>query len=61
MQVPASYNDILTSVEGRDYVGTAKYQRNFYVPSEWINDVTRVWLRFGSVCTGAQVVNILII
>ncbi|KAJ8974537.1 hypothetical protein NQ317_009104 [Molorchus minor] len=53
MPVPASYNDISTNPNVRDYVGVVRYQRSFFVPSSW--QTKRIWLRFGSVCYSAEV------
>lgn len=47
MPVPASYNDITTDSEIRDFVGDVWYERRVIVPSTWINK--RIVLRFGSV------------
>ncbi|XP_059484604.1 beta-glucuronidase-like [Neocloeon triangulifer] len=47
MPVPASYNDITVEADLRDYVGTAWYERSFFVPLAWQNQ--RVYLRFASV------------
>ncbi|XP_028146418.1 beta-glucuronidase isoform X4 [Diabrotica virgifera virgifera] len=55
MPVPSSYNDILTSSEGRDHLGSVVYQRRFIVPSTWTRERRRIWLRFGSVCYSAKV------
>jgi beta-glucuronidase len=44
MPVPASYNDIVPSVEFRDHVGDAWYQRLVRVPAGWAGQ--RVVLRF---------------
>lgn len=56
MPVPSSYNDILTTLEGRDYFGKVTYRRVFYVPESWF-DNGRIWMRFGSVCYSATVVS----
>lgn len=56
MPVPSSYNDITTDWRIRDHVGLVWYDRTFFVPKFW-PDVTRVWLRFGSVSYAAQVVS----
>lgn len=58
MPVPASYNDILSTIEGRDHVGGVRYQKKFVVPNSWINNSSRVVLRFGSVCVSARVVSV---
>lgn len=55
MSVPSSYNDILTSFEGKDHVGLVKYERDFFIPESWL--LNRIWLRFASVCYAAQVVS----
>ncbi|CAG9833026.1 unnamed protein product [Diabrotica balteata] len=55
MPVPSSYNDILTSSEGRDHLGPVVYQKRFFSPSTWTREKRRIWLRFGSVCYSAKV------
>lgn len=55
MPVPSSYNDIGTEETLRHHVGIAEYQRKFIVPRTWSSE--RVWLRFSSVCTSAEVVS----
>ena len=55
MAVPSSYNDVGTSSDLRDHVGPVWYQRKFYVPASW--DGLKVWIRFASVCRGAEVVS----
>ncbi|CAB3370111.1 Hypothetical predicted protein [Cloeon dipterum] len=60
MPVPASFNDITTSAELRDFVGVAWYQRSFEVPSAWMEgggniSTRRVSVRFGGVHYYAQV------
>lgn len=57
MPVPSSYNDVLTTLEGRDHLGPVKYERSFVLPKGWLDDDTLVWLRFGSVCYSADVVS----
>ncbi len=47
MPVPASYNDITTDRALRDHVGWVWYERDFQIPSDWMNK--RMVLRFGSV------------
>ena len=47
MPVPASYNDITTDRKLRDHVGWVWYEREFAIPSDWIEK--RLVLRFGSV------------
>ncbi|XP_056637593.1 beta-glucuronidase-like [Diorhabda sublineata] len=54
MPVPASFNDIPTTLEVRDHLGPVVYEREFLVPANW-KENKRVWLRFGSVCYSAQV------
>lgn len=54
--VPSSYNDILTSREGRDKVGSVTYERTFLVPNSWRSS-GKIWIRFGSVCYAAKVVS----
>lgn len=56
MPVPSSYNDIFTTLEGRDHFGGAAYKRDFYVPENWLRS-GRIWMRFGSVCYSAIVVS----
>lgn len=56
MPVPSSYNDIFTTLEGRDYFGKVTYQRRFHIPESWF-DNGRIWMRFGSVCYSAIVVS----
>ena len=48
MPVPASFNDITSNSSIRDFVGWAWYERNFWVPSTWLDGKTRVVLRFES-------------
>ncbi|XP_050511632.1 beta-glucuronidase isoform X1 [Diabrotica virgifera virgifera] len=55
MPVPSSYNDILTSSEGRDHLGPVVYQKKFFSPSTWTKEGRKIWLRFGSVCYSAKV------
>lgn len=57
MPVPASYNDVTTEAEIRDFVGWAWYQREFFTPKRWSTDKRRVFIRFGSVNYGAMVVS----
>lgn len=57
MPVPSSYNDILTSLDGRDHLGYVAYERIFYVPEDWLGN-GHIWIRFGSVCYSALVVSI---
>lgn len=47
MPVPASYNDITQNKSIRDFSGWAWYQREFFVPKTWDQDLF-VWLRIGS-------------
>lgn len=56
MPVPSSYNDVLTSLAGRDHFGSVVYERSFYIPKNWLSD-GRIWIRFGSVCYSATVVS----
>lgn len=53
MPVPASYNDITTDRTLRDHVGWVWYERDFYVPLDWMEK--RIVLRFGSVTHHAVV------
>lgn len=53
MPVPASYNDITTDRTLRDHVGWVWYERDFYVPLDWMEK--RLVLRFGSVTHHAVV------
>ena len=53
MPVPASYNDITTDRALRDHVGWVWYEKDFYIPSDWIDK--RLVLRFGSVTHHAVV------
>ena len=48
MPVPASYNDITQNSTIRDFVGWAWYERQFWVPGQWLDGKTRVVLRFES-------------
>ena len=57
MPVPSSYNDITTSRDLRDHMGSVWYQRSFFAPASWREQ--RVFVRFGSVNYIAQVVTIL--
>lgn len=56
MPVPSSFNDITTSKDLRDHIGSVWYKRSFYVPISWHEQ--RVFLTFGSVNYLAQVVSI---
>ena len=56
MPVPASYNDITTFKEIRDFIGVVWYDRKFFVPGSW-SENQRIWLRFGSVCYSTMVVS----
>lgn len=58
MPVPSSYNDVLTSLAGRDHFGSVLYERAFYVPKNWFLG-GRIWIRFGSICYAATVVSII--
>ena len=53
MPVPSSYNDITTDKELRDHVGWVWYERDFYIPTDWLQK--RMMLRFGSVTQHAVV------
>ncbi|XP_012273176.1 beta-glucuronidase isoform X2 [Orussus abietinus] len=53
MPVPSSYNDITVSGGLRDHVGAVWYERTFFVPSSWRDEL--VFIRFGSVNYLAQV------
>lgn len=53
MPVPSSFNDITTSKDLRDHIGSVWYKRSFYVPISWHEQ--RVFLTFGSVNYLAQV------
>ena len=46
MAVPASYNDLFTDAEARDYVGNVWYEKKFMIPYGWKGK--RIVLRFGS-------------
>ncbi|CAG7834547.1 unnamed protein product [Allacma fusca] len=46
MPVPSSYNDVTQSVEYRDHVGWAWYDRTFRIPQQWQD--RRVFVRFGA-------------
>lgn len=59
MAVPSSYNEIGTSLAGRDRFKPVAYERVFYIPTTWLNN-GRIWIRFASVCYSATVVSILI-
>ncbi len=48
MPVPSSYNDITQNASIRDFVGWAWYERNFWIPGQWLEGKTRVVLRFES-------------
>ena len=47
MPVPASYNDITTDKAIRDHIGWVWYEREFFVPTDWMSK--RMVMRFGSV------------
>lgn len=51
--VPASFADLFTEKEKREYTGDFWYERELFVPGEW--EGKRLWLRFGSVTHRAQV------
>ncbi len=53
MPVPASYNDITTDKSLRDHIGWVWYEREFSVPSDWMDK--RLVMRFGSVTHHAVV------
>lgn len=53
MPVPASYNDITTDRDLRDHVGWVWYERDMYIPADWMDK--RLVLRFGSVTHHAVV------
>lgn len=55
MPVPSSYNDITEDSALRDHVGTVWYERKFFVPKSWSEQI--VWIRFGSVHYEAYVVS----
>lgn len=55
MPVPSSYNDITEDETLRDHVGTVWYERNFFIPKSWSDQL--VWIRFGSVHYEAYVVS----
>ncbi|ODM98568.1 Beta-glucuronidase [Orchesella cincta] len=48
MPVPSSYNDITQSKEIRDHVGWAWYDREFWIPKQWMSQ-RKIYLRFGGV------------
>ena len=48
MPVPASFNDITTDVELRDFTGWAWYDREFFLPKSWNVDNEIVKVRVGS-------------
>lgn len=53
MPVPASFCDLFTDKDSREYCGDFWYQTDFFVPGEWNGD--EVVLRFGSVTHRARV------
>ncbi len=53
MPVPASYNDICQTIAGRDHVGWAWYEREFYADPAWAD--RHIFLRLGSVTHHAKV------
>ena len=53
MPVPASYNDITTDHTLRDHIGWVWYERDLYIPLDWMDK--RLVLRFGSVAHHAIV------
>lgn len=55
MPVPSSFNDVGEDKSLRDHVGLVWYDRRFQVPSWWLKNEQRVWLRFSSVHYAAQV------
>jgi len=55
MPVPSSYNDITQNKLIREHVGWAFYDREFFIPKDWLSN-TRIWMRFGSVNYHAIVV-----
>ncbi|KAF4520121.1 hypothetical protein B566_EDAN010277 [Ephemera danica] len=57
MPVPASYNDVTTRADVRDFVGWAWYERTFFAPAAWLqkDSGVRIMLRFGSVHYAASV------
>jgi beta-glucuronidase len=48
MPVPASYNDITQSIEIRDHIGWAWYEKDFFIPASWKEQ--RIVVRVGSAC-----------
>lgn len=53
MPVPASFADLFTDKDSREYCGDFWYQTDFFVPDEW--NGSEVVLRFGSVTHKARV------
>ena len=51
--VPASFNDLFTEARTRDHVGAVWYEREFFVPPDWLD--RWMGLRFDSVTHHAQV------
>lgn len=60
MPVPSSYNDITQRKDIRDHVGWAWYDREFWVPKQWMSQ-QRISLRFGGVNYHAVVVSLFLL
>ncbi|UYV61296.1 GUSB [Cordylochernes scorpioides] len=48
MAVPSSFNDITQNKTIRDFIGWVWYDREFYIPSNWLSSDRSLILRFGS-------------
>ena len=55
MPVPASFNDILTDKDSREYCGDFWYEKDFFVPGEW--EGKDVVIRFGN---GSQLATVFV-
>ena len=53
MPVPASFSDVFTDKDSRDYTGDLWYETDFFVPGEWAGK--EILIRFGSVTHRAAV------
>lgn len=60
MPVPSSYNDVTQSKDIRDHIGWAWYDREFWVPKQWMSQ-QRISLRFGGVNYHAVVVSLFLL